>query len=92
MIVVDLTKREQLRRLAGKSVTYSILFLAASLPLYLTVLYWRVFITAITTGVCYGVASVITGYFDRWGWQRVASLDDWKNIVTEFLSYQDNKL
>jgi hypothetical protein len=85
-IVVALTKREQFRRLAGRCVTYAVLFLMGSLPLYRTPMYPRVFLTAVTTGLCYGVASIVTGYFDRWGWTRVASFADWKNIVREFFS------
>ncbi len=92
MVVLALTKSEQLRRLAGRCVTYTILFLIASLPLYPTSMYWRVFATAITTGLCYGVASIITGYFDRWGWRRATSLRDWQSIVREFFSGQDNRL
>lgn len=91
-IVVEFTRSEQLRRLAGRCVTYSVLFLAGSLPLYPRWLWLRVFVTAITTGLCYGFAQVITGYFDRWGWQRVSSLADWKNVFKEMFAAQDNKL
>jgi hypothetical protein len=58
--------------------TYSILFLVGSLLLYPTSMYLRVFFTALTTGFCYGVASIVTGYFDRCGWQKVGSLGDRK--------------
>jgi hypothetical protein len=92
MVITGLSKSEQLRRLAGRCLTYTTLFLVASLPLYPTRMYLRVFITAITTGLCYGAASVITGYFDRWGWKRASSLSDWKTIAREFSSAQDNRL
>jgi hypothetical protein len=52
----------------------------------------RVFLTALLTGLCYGLAQVITGYFDRWGWYRVKSAQDWKNIFVELFAAQDNKL
>jgi len=89
MIVVA---REQLRRLGGTCATYALLFFVASLLLYPTSMYLRVFFTAITTGLCYGLASIVTSYFDRWGWQRVGSLNDWKNILRELFSAQDNRL
>ncbi|MFI5091972.1 MAG: hypothetical protein ACHQIK_00875 [Candidatus Acidiferrales bacterium] len=92
MPIVSLKRSEQLRRLAGRCVTYAVLFLIGSLPLYSTRMYRRIFITAVTTGLCYGAASIITGYFDRWGWRRVTSLNDWKTIVREFFSAQDNRL
>jgi hypothetical protein len=92
MVVVRLTVSEQLRSLAGRCVTYSILFLLGTLPLSKTDMYWRVFATALTTGFCYGVATVVTNYFDRWGWKRVASFQDWKNIWVEFFSTQDSHL
>jgi len=91
-IIVSMTWREQLRRLAGRCVVYAILFLVGSLPLYQRYLWPRVFITACTTGLCYGIAQIITGYFDRSGWYRITSLTDWKNIFKELFSAQDNKL
>jgi hypothetical protein len=91
-IIVEMTKREQLRRLANRCVVYAILFLVGSLPLYPTTMWRRVFITAVTTGLCYGIAQTITNYFDRWGWQRFTSWTDWKNIFKESVSAQDNKV
>jgi len=90
-IIVELTKKEQLRRLADRCVVYAILFLIGSLPLYPATVWWRVFLTAVLTGICYGIAQTITNHFDRWGWQRFFSWTDWKNILKELLP-GDHKL
>lgn len=76
-IILEMTKSAKLRNLLGMCVTYGLLFLLGSLPLYTTDHWKRVFITAIGIGVCYGVANTITGYFGRFGWYRVTSLKDW---------------
>jgi hypothetical protein len=73
-------------------VTYAVLFLIGSLPLLSAPTFLKAFLTACLTGFCYGVASIITGYFDRWGWIGVKSLNHWHNIVREFFSSNDNRL